>query len=72
MEVITDFSESTAHLEIAQGRIPAAIAEAITADRLALYDLSCRQMVNAVCSTMVAYMTPPIFGYKGVHHQENK
>jgi RimJ/RimL family protein N-acetyltransferase len=60
MRVIVDFSESTGQLEIAQGRIPAVVAEAVTADHLALYDLSCRQVINAVCSMLVACTTPPL------------
>lgn len=56
MKVFTEFDESTGSLEMAPGNITAATAEAITADNIALYDLSYRYMVNAICCAMTAFM----------------
>jgi RimJ/RimL family protein N-acetyltransferase len=59
MAVVAEFGESTGSLNIPQTRIPTALAEAITADTLALYDLSCRQVVNAVYYMMTRGMYAP-------------
>lgn len=58
MKVVTEFDESTGLVELSKGSIPTAIAETMAADTMALYDLSCRQAINAVSCLIASMITP--------------
>jgi RimJ/RimL family protein N-acetyltransferase len=62
MKVVTDYDESVGTLELAEGKVPAAIAEALTVDTVAMFDLGYRQMVNTASHMFAAALTP--FTYK--------
>jgi RimJ/RimL family protein N-acetyltransferase len=59
MTVITEYDESTGSVELTKDRPGTALAESFAADAMALYDLSCRQAVNAVSCLMAKMITPP-------------
>jgi RimJ/RimL family protein N-acetyltransferase len=59
MNVVTEYDESTGMVEMVEGRKSAALVEAMTADTIALYDLSMRQAVNAVGCVFATIVNPP-------------
>ena len=62
MTVVTDIDESIGTLELAEGKVPVAMAEALAVDTVAMFDLGYRQMVNTASYMMAAAMNP--FSFK--------
>lgn len=58
MTVVTDIDESIGTLELAEGKIPVAMAKALAVDTVSMFDLGYRQMVNTA-SLMLAAATKP-------------
>lgn len=58
MKVVTDIDESVGELELAKGRIPTAMTEALAIDTVAMFDLQYRRMVNVASHILAAAISP--------------